>query len=111
MGRISYVELPVADTGRSKAFYDAAFGWQFVDYGPSYAATTSGGTDLGLQGDAAEHSAAPLPVIQVDDIDAALAAVERAGGRITHPIFAFPGGRRFHFADPDGLELAVARPD
>ena len=37
----------------------------------------------------------------------ALAAVEGAGGRIVRPIFAFPGGRRFHFLDPSGNELAA----
>ncbi|MCP3733270.1 VOC family protein [Sphingomonas sp. RP10(2022)] len=107
MARLNYLELPVADTARAKAFYGAAFGWAFSDFGPTYAATTSGDTDVGFQADAAQKTAAALPVIEVADVDAALAAVEAAGGRITVPVFAFPGGRRFHFADPDGHELAV----
>ena len=111
MAELTYLELPVADAGPAKAFYSAAFGWQFSDFGPSYAATTTGGFDIGLQADPAERTAAPLPVIAVDDLSAALAAVEAAGGRITAPIFAFPGGRRFHFADPDGHELAVMQAD
>ena len=110
MARLNYLELPVADTGRAKAFYGAAFGWSFADYGPTYAATTSGDTDVGFQADAAEATARALPVIEVDDLAAALAAVEAAGGVVTAPIFAFPGGRRFHFADPDGHELAVVQP-
>lgn len=105
--RLQYLELPVADTARSKAFYGSAFGWAFSDFGPSYAATTTGDTDIGFQADTAQKTAAALPVIEVDDIDAALAAVKAAGGRITMPVFAFPGGRRFHFADPDGHELAA----
>jgi predicted enzyme related to lactoylglutathione lyase len=107
MARINYLELPVADAGVARRFYGAAFGWRFTDFGPTYAATTSGDTDIGFQADPAERTAAALPVIEVGDIDAAQAAVEAAGGRISKPIFAFPGGRRFHFVDPDGHELAV----
>lgn len=106
MARLNYLELPVADRARATTFYAAAFGWHFTDYGPDYAATTSGDTDVGLDA-ASDGVAHPLPVIEVDDIDAALAAVEAAGGRVTVPIFAFPGGRRFHFADPDGHVLAA----
>ncbi|NYD90268.1 VOC family protein [Sphingomonas melonis] len=111
MARLNYLELPVADTERAKTFYGSAFGWAFSDFGPSYAATTSGDTDIGFQSDPAQRTAAALPVIEVADIDAALAAVEAAGGRVTMPVFAFPGGRRFHFADPDGHELAVMQVD
>ncbi len=107
MARLNYLELPVADTGRAKSFYGAAFGWSFSDFGPTYAATTSGDTDIGFQADGEQQTAAALPVIEVEDLDAVLAAVVTAGGRVTQPIFAFPGGRRFHFADPDGHELAV----
>lgn len=111
MARLNYLELPVADTARAKAFYGEAFGWAFSDFGPSYAATTSGDTDIGFQADPAQRTAAALPVIEVADVDAALAAVAAAGGRVTMPVFAFPGGRRFHFADPDGHELAVMQVD
>ncbi|MDF0488593.1 VOC family protein [Sphingomonas sp. H39-1-10] len=111
MARINYVELPVADTARAKAFYGSAFGWVFTDFGPSYAATTSGDTDLGLQADPAEKTAAALPVIDVADVDAAFASVEAAGGAITLPIVAYPDGRRFHFRDPDGHEMAVSQSD
>ena len=105
--RINYLELPVAGTERAKSFYGAAFGWTFTDYGPTYAATMTGDSGLGLQADDAEKTAALLPVVQVDDLDATLAAVEQAGGTVTVPIFSFPGGRRFHFRDPDGHELAA----
>ncbi|TPG42905.1 VOC family protein [Sphingomonas koreensis] len=107
--RLNYLELPVADTAAAKAFYAAAFGWSFTDFGPSYAATTSGDTDIGFQADPAEQTAAPLPVIEVADLAAAKSAVESAGGTITRDIFAFPGGSRFHFRDTDGHELAVVR--
>jgi hypothetical protein len=78
-----------------------------TEFAPTYAATTSGDTDIGLDADAADKPKAPLPVIQVPDLEAALAAVERAGGSVIRPIYAFPGGRRFHFRDPGGNELAV----
>jgi predicted enzyme related to lactoylglutathione lyase len=110
MARLNYVELPVGDVPAAKAFYEAAFGWRLTDFGPSYAATLTGDTDIGLQGDATEASKAPLPVIDVADLEAAQAAVEQAGGTIVRPIFAFPGGRRFHFLDPAGNELAAVKP-
>ena len=111
MARLNYVELPVGDIAATKAFYEAAFGWSLTGFGPTYAATTTGDTDLGLQADAAEAPAAPLPVIDVPDLEAALAAVQAAGGTIVRPIFAFPGGRRFHFRDPTGNELAAVKAD
>ncbi|MBU6247436.1 MAG: VOC family protein [Xanthomonadaceae bacterium] len=111
MARPSYIELPAADIAASKAFYSQAFGWALADFGPSYAATTTGDVDVGLQGDASEAPAAPLPVIQVDDLATALAAVTAAGGTVVRPIFGFPGGRRFQFRDPHGNELAVMQAD
>ena len=108
MARIDYVELPSATAHElTRAFYARAFGWQFTDFGPDYAATTGGDVDLGLQGDPSGALAAPLPVIRVDDLEAAFDAVTKAGGVIAKAIFAFPGGRRFHFIDPSGSELAV----
>lgn len=111
MARIDFVELPCGDVGSMQAFYGSAFGFTFEAFGPTYACTMSGDVDLGFQADAEEVTAAPLPVIQVADLDAALAAVAEAGGDITRPIFAFPGGRRFHFRDPAGNELAAHTPD
>lgn len=111
MARINYVELPAADIAAARRFYETAFGWTLTAFGPSYAATTTGDVDLGLQGDPAEATATPLPVIEVDDLDAAVAAVIAAGGSIVRSIFAFPGGRRFHFTDPNGNELAAVKGD
>ncbi|ATE65119.1 VOC family protein [Rhizorhabdus dicambivorans] len=109
--RLNYVELPVGDTAGSKAFFEAAFGWSLTGFGPDYAATTgagAGGTaDIGLNGHLEDATACPLAVIETDDLEATLASVEKAGGIVTRPIFAFPGGRRFHFREPSGNELAV----
>ncbi|PSJ39805.1 VOC family protein [Allosphingosinicella deserti] len=100
MSRLNYVELPVRDVAAAQSFYEAAFGWTMTAFGPTYAATLTGDTDVGLQGDPAEATKAPLPVIEVDDLEAALSAVDQAGGTLTRPIFTFPGGRRFQFLDP-----------
>ncbi len=106
--RIDYVELPSATAhGLTRAFYAAAFGWEFSDYGPDYSATTSGVVDVGLNATREDNLSAPLPVIRVSDLEAAFDAVCAASGVIARPIFAFPGGRRFHFIDPGGNELAV----
>ena len=107
MARPNYIELPAADIAAAKKFYAEIFDWQLTDFGPSYASTLTGDVDVGLQGDAAEATRAPLPVIAVDDLEATLQAVIAAGGRIVRPIFAFPGGRRFQFLDPNGNELAA----
>ena len=109
MARLNYVELPVGDVGAAKAFYEAAFGWSMTGFGPTYAATLTGDTDVGLQGDQTEATKAPLPVIEVEDLEAALEAVKAAGGEIVRPIIAFPGGRRFQFRDPSGNELAAVK--
>jgi len=111
MSRICFVELPISDLASTKTFYTDAFGLSFTDFGPSYSCTLTGDVDLGLQADVGETSAAPLAVIAVDDLEAALEAVGRAGGVITKPVFAFPGGRRFHFRDPSGNELAALKAD
>ena len=108
MSRVDYVELPSATAHElTRAFYSKAFGWDFSNWGPTYSATSNGTTDVGLQGDPAVALAAPLPVIRVDDLEAAFDAVSNAGGVIAKPIFSFPGGRRFQFIDPSGSELAV----
>ncbi|MFC5527330.1 VOC family protein [Rhodanobacter ginsengisoli] len=111
MARPSFIELPASDIAAAKTFYARAFGWELTEFGPTYACTMTGDVDIGLQGDPAEATHAPLPVIAVDDLEAALAEVMAAGGDIVRPIFAFPGGRRFQFRDPHGNELAVMQAD
>ncbi|GGI67180.1 glyoxalase [Polymorphobacter multimanifer] len=111
MSRISFVELPASDLPSTRAFYADAFGLAFTDFGPSYSCTLTGDVDIGLQADASEATAAPLVVIAVDDLEVSLDAVSAAGGVITKPVFAFPGGRRFHFRDPSGNELAAFKAD
>lgn len=108
--RIDYIEFPADDLEKAKEFYSAAFGWSFQDYGPDYCAFQDAGVDGGfyrapLRASALEGSA--LVVIYADDLEATLQRVTANGGTIVREIFSFPGGRRFHFADPNGNELAV----
>lgn len=105
-GKIDYVELPGGDLIATKRFYEAAFGWAFTDYGPSYSAFAEG-LDGGFDGDAAAQPVRPLVVLYAHDLEAMAAKVQAVGGAIVKPIFSFPGGRRFHFRDPSGNELAV----
>lgn len=104
-GKLDYLELPGGDLPATRAFYGAAFGWKFIDYGPEYAAFDEG-LDGGFDAQA-EAVRTPLPVLFARDLEAMQAKVEAAGGTIVRPIFAFPGGRRFHFRDPAGNEMAA----
>lgn len=103
--RLAYLELPASDVPQSKRFYSDAFGFAFTDFGPTYAGTLEGTNNIGLTSENAPP--APLPGIQVDNLEAALESVKAAGGTIDKDIFAFPGGRRFEFSDPYGNKLAV----
>lgn len=105
---IDYIEFTVANLADAKRFYSAAFGWEFNDYGPDYAGIRGGEREQGgmLQGPPVTHGG-PLVVLYSKNLDATLKEVEKAGGKIVKPPVEFPGGRRFHFSDPSGNELAV----
>ena len=105
-GRIDYVEFPATALPATRAFYETAFGWAFTDYGLSYIAFDEG-LDGGFQADPTDRRPLPLVVLYAHDLEAMEARVRAAGAQITHPIYSFPGGRRFHFRDPSGTELAV----
>jgi hypothetical protein len=105
--RIDYIEMPATDISAIKRFYIDAFGWKFTDYGPEYTSFEDGRLTGGFTKDRAAASGGALVVIYVLDLSAAEQRVRAAGGTITKPPFPFPGGRRFHFTDPSGNELAV----
>ena len=106
-GRIDYIEINVEDIQRSKSFYGGAFDWTFRDYGPDYCEFRDGRLTGGFTTHGRPSPGGPLIVLYAIDLVAMQGRVETAGGRISKPIFDFPGGRRFHFLDPDGYELAV----
>ncbi|MGF1715443.1 VOC family protein [Photobacterium chitinilyticum] len=108
--KINYVEFPAINLAATKAFFIQAFGWDFVDYGDGYSAFSNQGLDGGffqstLSSTTANGSA--LVVLYSQDLELSLLNVEKAGGIIVRPIFSFPGGRRFHFTEPSGNELAI----
>jgi len=105
--QIDNIEFNVADIARSKAFYGEAFGWTFTDYGPSYTEFSDGRLTGGFTTGEEVRPGGPLVILYADDLAEAQRRVEAAGGVISRAVFAFPGGRRFHFTDPDGYELAV----
>jgi predicted enzyme related to lactoylglutathione lyase len=105
---IDYIEIAVTDIEAAKAFYATAFGWSLVDYGPDYAGIQGSAREIGgLRRDPEVKAGGPLVIIYSTDLEGSVEAVTAAGGSILKPIYAFPGGRRFHFADPAGNELAV----
>ena len=108
--KINYVEFPTRDLQATKAFFQAAFGWSFEDYGPDYAAFSGEGLDGGFfraEMAATTDNGSALIVFYSDRLEETLAKVTAAGGKIVKPVFSFPGGRRFHFTEPSGNEFAV----
>lgn len=105
--RIDYVEFAAIDIDRTKQFYMDAFGWRFQDYGPDYTSFQDGRLAGGFERKSSVRAGGPLVVIYARDLAALEAKVIEAGGKVVRPPFAFPGGRRFHFTDPSGNELAV----
>ncbi|WIO74167.1 VOC family protein [Porticoccaceae bacterium LTM1] len=108
--KLNYVEFQASDLKATKVFFEQAFGWEFVDYGPDYTAFSNQGLDGGFErsdkcSTASQGSA--LLVFYSEDLEGTLDKVAGAGGKIVKPIFSFPGGRRFHFTEPSGNELAV----
>ena len=108
--KLNYVEFPSSNIPATKSFFEKAFGWSFVDYGPEYSSFANQGLDGGfyksdLKSIVSNGSA--LLVILSDDLEQTESVVESAGGKISTAIFSFPGGRRFHFIEPSGNEFAV----
>ena len=106
-GRIDYIEFPATDIAKTKAFYEQAFGWKFTDYGPDYTSFVDGRISGGFTKEGNVVRGGPLVVIYASDLGATEKKVREAGGTIVKDAFSFPGGRRFHFADPSGNVLAV----
>ncbi len=111
--RINYVEFPATDIEATKRFYSEVFGWTFQDYGPDYTSFHDGSLAGGFSREAEAVGAeggktrGPLVVIYATSLEDVYAKVKAAGGRIVRETFGFPGGRRFHFADPNNNELSV----
>lgn len=106
---INYIELPLQDNAATKQFYNQVFGWEFTDWGPNYISFSGANINGGFNGESGVQATAPgvLVVLYASDLEKKLEEVTNAGGKITQPIYEFPGGKRFHFQDPNGNELAI----
>ncbi|PJE64302.1 MAG: glyoxalase family protein [Candidatus Ryanbacteria bacterium CG10_big_fil_rev_8_21_14_0_10_43_42] len=104
---IQYIELYAPDLTKIKQFYANIFGWKFTDYGEGYTAFTNSGVEGGFEKREAVVRGGPLIILYCAKLEQAKDAVMEGGGVICKDIFSFPGGRRFHFIDPGGNELAV----
>ncbi len=105
--QVDYIEFGATDIARTKQFYQQVFGWRFEDYGPDYTSFQDGRLSGGFAKDAPVRPANPLVVIYAAGLEDVEAKVKQAGGKIVRKTYPFPGGRRFHFSDPSGNELAV----
>ncbi|MDO8358893.1 MAG: VOC family protein [Devosia sp.] len=108
---LDYLELPSSDNARSRDFFGKAFGWTFAHFGDTYDEVHGAGLLAGINGDAADRSEAPIPAIRTQDIEQAERDVVAAGGVITRKPYDYPGGRRFFFREPGGVELAIYAPN
>ncbi|MEP1151664.1 MAG: VOC family protein [Balneola sp.] len=104
---INYIELKATDLEAVKKFYQQVFGWTFTDYGPTYTAFSNSGVEGGFEKTDEEIVNGVLVVLHHENLEVIQAEVEKAGGKVSVPIFTFPGGRRFQFLDPAGNELAI----
>jgi predicted enzyme related to lactoylglutathione lyase len=105
--QIDYAEFPAIDIEATRKFYEAVFGWKFEDYGPDYTSFFDGRLAGGFTTDIPNPAKGLLVVIYATDLDDVQRKIKAARGAIVKDTFSFPGGRRFHFTDPNGNELAV----
>ncbi len=104
---IDFIEFKAQNLEQIKAFYSSCFGWEFTDYGEGYAAFSASGLAGGFERSDQPITNGALVVLYHSDLNAISTRITEHGGEITVPVFSFPGGRRFHFKDPSGNELAV----
>ena len=105
--RVDYIEFLTTNIEESKRFYSEVFGWEFTDYGPDYTSFTDGRLAGGFTVAPVVTAGGPLVVLYSTNLAEIEALINESGGQIVRQIFEFPGGRRFHFTDPSGNELAV----
>jgi len=105
--KINYVELTASNLETVKEFYSLCFDWEFTDYGPDYTAFSNAGLEGGFAKSDATPASNVLLVLYNENLEAIQKVVQKHGGEIVQEIFSFPGGRRFHFTDPCGNEMAI----
>jgi predicted enzyme related to lactoylglutathione lyase len=108
--KINYLELPARDIEKTRSFFSTVFGWSFVDYGHEYIAFSNEGIDGGFYRsdlNCSTTNGSALVIFYSNNLEQTMEKIKSAGGSIIKPVFTFPGGRRFHFSDPNGNEFAV----
>lgn len=108
--KINYIEIPSKNVELSKNFFSEVFEWSFTDYGSDYSSFSNEGIDGGFfKSDltVSTETGSTLIVLYSNELETTQLKVKKAGGSIIKPIFSFPGGKRFHFTDPNGNEYAV----
>jgi uncharacterized protein len=116
-----WYELMTGDAAGAKAFYEAVVGWTLTPGTPEmggygFITNPDGGMTGGvltLSDEMCEHGARPcwMGYIGVDDVDAALVAVEYAGGKVLMPAHDVPtAGRMAMVADCCGAPFYIMTP-
>ena len=105
--KINYVELPAENIQTTKKFFAQVFGWLFEDFGPDYIAFSNSGLQGGFEKSEDPITTGALVILYHSDLESIKESVIKSKGVISQDIFSFPGGRRFHFIDPSGNELAI----
>lgn len=110
-GTITHIEFPADDVERVKRFYGAVAGWEFAEMAgiPGFWLFRSGAESGGGVGKRGETVGDVVRVyIDVDDLDAAVAAAEANGGSVVTPPSPVPGqGRYAALLDPEGNEIGL----
>ncbi len=108
--KIDYVEFPASDMEATKSFFGEVFGWEFEDAGPDYISFSNQGLDGGFYRSdlaASRDDGSALVIFYSNDLESTQGKITDANGTIVKATTFFPGGRRFHFHDPNGNEYAV----
>jgi len=104
---INYIEFKGNDLDVIQRFYHSVFDWTFKSYGPDYISFENAGIEGGFHRSMDDIQNGVLVVLYHDDLEEVKEKIISEKGEITQDIFTFPGGKRFHFTDPSGNELAV----
>ena len=107
------------DVQRAKRFYEGVFGWRFNPWGPPdfYQTWDAGQGVVGAV--QKRREIAPGVVMRgfettlgVEDIDAAIAAIEAAGGKVVMPPYRIEGvGELIYFQDTEGNVIGAMQYD
>jgi predicted enzyme related to lactoylglutathione lyase len=117
MSRVIHFEIPADDLERAANFYRKAFGWKIEKWpGPmEYWLVTTGTEGPGINGGLMRKQAptvATTNTIGVDSVDAAVTAVQNAGGKVVVPKMPIPTIGYFAYCqDPEGNLLGLMQAD